>query len=597
MQIKLNKHRATYISLAEPDTNFCDSDSLIFNKHRTSTSPSYVDQIKRILLAFDLTEQKINIRQCTKLDINMIVNRCARNIEYSDSIDTWSFSVRVYCTDDDYLDKITYNNRDQYLNNCIYEVAVGTYYKNYVSEGYSADFLFLNNADIFPNIDYSKRYLVVELYEFVKASGTATNEESYWRYVEVDSSSIGLTAEVVETNPKVEIVFPQNISVKSSQDIIVSWTYDNVYSEQATYEIGWSNDNGITWNTNTAIGATTYCNIGTLPVGDVLLRLRVTDELDVTSEYVYSSFLVYGETSAPVITTATSVEVPTITWEANYQDCWNIRIKNLEGTILYDTGLQIGADIRTHTCNTVLGYGLYIAEIRMLSIYGYFSEWTQYPFVVGGTTGSSNMNMTLSIDNDMGIYIDADIDADGEYLLIRKCDEVDSIITKFVGTYKDYKVALGKVYEYAIRKISRSSDTISIMSLWQTVNFGIKNEVILHDTENYENYVHFKYGEDDIKVIRSDTPTKTYHQVIGRREPIISRVDWNVSVRKWDAWVSDEDYDKLFNMSDRNVYYRSDKEAFLADFDITMLDDYIGGGKLVSISVTKIFEEQEVVIN
>lgn len=113
------------------------------------------------------------------------------------------------------------------------------------------------------------------------------------------------TFECVKQIPIVNVINPNGIGIPNDRSYRFEWEYSGEDLAQAEYEIGWSSDDGLTWNTVEVESANNYhvFAAGEFPVGNIKWRIRTSNGY-YFSEYADAEF-VYVATTPKV-----SVEFP-----------------------------------------------------------------------------------------------------------------------------------------------------------------------------------------------------------------------------------------------------------------------------------------------
>ncbi|MCM1467503.1 MAG: hypothetical protein NC086_05095 [Alistipes sp.] len=403
--------------------------------------------------------------------------------------------------------------------------------------------------------------------------------------------------------PVVTVSYPNEVNLNNSSKSIFTWDYtEEVLVGQKSYEIGWSSDDGGNWHTANVTAGRHYHEYpaDTFPVGAIRWRIRATNNYNKRSGYSYGQFTAIGQTAAPVITSVSQDAIPTVTWTSQYQDCYEIRIRQGSG-ILYESGLMTGSSVRELQCNVMLPDGVYSVEIRMVNTYGYYTEWNTYSYALDTVKPQAAQMVEISRQKDFSIKISGIVPAGLKAYVIRK----DAVTNEevIIGIYSeeeefyDYSAPLDQDFLYTIRTYDASRPGGYTDGEWTRQRIGSGGGIVLHDAANMKNCIAaYISGDNLFEIGRNDTYTKNFFNVIGRKYPVKEQMDWVRSQREVSVWLSDADYEKIqkINMSSGNVYYRAQKEAFLCDMEIQLTGRYVGGGKFLKISLLRLNEDLEV---
>lgn len=405
---------------------------------------------------------------------------------------------------------------------------------------------------------------------------------------------------VYNQKPSVTIGYPSEITINNSNVIIFTWNiYEEIMRGQKSYRLMYSKDKGLRWTTITETTGNQFKEFpaDTFPAGLIVWKIQVTDIDDNISEWKQTTFTAIGQTSAPKITNVTNSTSPTVTWAAESQDCYELNLRDSNNVLIYQSQLQIGKDVRSFKFPVMLDNGFYSVEIRVLNEFGVYTEWSSYSFRINLNPPAPPVDVFVYLESDYSVAIDGE-GAPGITTYIVRRDEATGevkILAPFIGnTVRDYTAALGKNYSYTLRSYGSGDTGGYADGEWTSINIPLDNHVIIHDNNNKERFVDlFKNNNGVWNISRKDAYSKTFRFTIGRAFPVVERTEWNTSVRTLNVWVSDEEVELLHSMHNSDVYYRGANESFLADMTITPGERYVGGGRFITIQLTRI-EENEV---
>lgn len=412
------------------------------------------------------------------------------------------------------------------------------------------------------------------------------------------SALIEKTFTVYKQTPVVTCGYPSNVAVSTKNTIIATWSYvEEIVRGQASYELMWSSDNGSTWTTITETTSNQYYSfaVNTFPTGTILWKIRAKDIDGTWSEWNSTSFEAIGQTSAPVITSVSNSSVPTISWTVSSQDCFEINIRK-ENELIYASQLIIGASTRSYKVPVMLENGFYSAEMRVLNSYGVYTEWTTYSFRINLSAPAAPTSVDVYLESDYSISISGTGATGVQTYAVRKDNETNEVklLGSFIGNeIRDYSVPLNKSYSYSLRSYGGENQAGYTDGRWVPMNIKLENHVLIHASADRSKYVDiFKSSDHKWNVGKKNAYTRSYFFTIGRKYPVCERTIWDTSTRTISAWVSDADLETLEAIENEDVYFRTDKEAFLADMTLAIGETYAGGGRFVTITITRLSENE-----
>lgn len=392
--------------------------------------------------------------------------------------------------------------------------------------------------------------------------------------------------------PKVQIEFPNGLNIPNSTEQFFTWIYDGNGLEQQSYEIGWSTDEGNTWTTVIGENANTYhmFEANTFSVGPIKWRIKVTNSIGNSCEYVYGNFGSVGRGNAPVIESITQNAIPLIIWSAEYQIAYELQISD-GSQIIFSTGM-IGGENKEYRPNIMLNNGNYIVQLRIMNIYGFISEWVSAALILVAEEPTSYASFDLTENAAYGAVFDYR-NIVGNGYIVRVEDGQETIVGKCSGEeICDYYTKSEKTYTYILRE--HVEGYLNVKEVTFKANFI---GVLLHDALNYENFVNIKWNESDYVEV-NDTLTKNtvYHNCIGRIYPIKESNEQKTEIVTVTGFLDHDACDKLryFYESDKIVLLRSNSCCFTADISAYKENRYFDKGYLVQVSLTRIEDNSEV---
>lgn len=435
--------------------------------------------------------------------------------------------------------------------------------------------------------------------EYTFAANTFNNGTINWYIKGVDSSGNTATSPVetvtVGITPSVTIAYPNNVNIRNANQQIFTWEMsESITTGQKSYEIQYKGNKQSQWTTVTGTTSNQYhvFAASVFATDTYQWKLKVTNNDNISTQYVGATFVAIGTTNAPNIKTISNSSIPTITWEISSQDTFEIELYSGSERI-YVSGVQVGANVREFTPNIMLEDGNYIVKMRSMNEYGYFTEWSDYAFVLSPQKPESvecmvyanechGVNITMISGN-----------ADSLYVLRRRFGELNwNILGKLKSDeiFVDNTAMTGVKYEYALRNYRRStgytdSNVVSMIIEHQgSIVYDGSDFVLLYKTEDSEFQI-------------SHTPAKSYSDsyMIGRKYPVRESSEWMAHTTSLSCFVLFEEYEKLerFYGSNDALWFKGDNFSFKCSIDaIQIKETLLGKGYTISIDLSRMDENE-----
>lgn len=419
----------------------------------------------------------------------------------------------------------------------------------------------------------------------------------YGEIYNIENSILSIDAEPLDFN--IQYVYPVNVNCRNDRAINMAWDYTN----PREYYI---NDNLLFYPTEATVTIsqdqtvktfTTTEDLNTCPIpANELIPGEATYIVSFTSNYGYShdgpeqTFTVIGQTSAPEITNITQDSFPTITWNCADQAAWELLIKD-SNSVVYHSEMKAGTE-QSFTLPVMLEDGSYSVEIRALNIYGYYTDWGSYGFVLSPEKPTAATNLIVSTNANYTVTIDctAPEDAGTLYVVRRRTpNDKAEIIGEYNNGFTDYYVPVNTTYEYAVRNyVTGYADTDFIDATIKCPG------VVIRDGEDLSRFIPlWKNDNEEFDVITNDSRSDTLVQCLGRKYPVNEVGEWITSTRTFTAHVSASDINKLndINLNSKCVYLQNKDECIPCKMEITDAGEYNGGGRIINFTLTRIDEE------
>ena len=395
--------------------------------------------------------------------------------------------------------------------------------------------------------------------------------------------------------PVVTVDFPNGINILNEKEQIFTWNYSGEDLEQKNYEIGWSSDNGITWNSEEVESSNTFhvFSTETFPTGEILWRIRATNSDGYVGEYDYGTFESVGQSEAPEIQSVSQDAIPTIIWTASNQEAFEICIKG--ENIDYNSGLIAGTETRSFQPNLMLADGIYEIRIRILNTYGVYSEWGATSIVLETEKPPYPPVLLLKENNLYGVKLSG-YNSSGRGFYVRKGSGVnqDIIISECMKgeSFVDCNLQPGHEYTYVFREYS--------VGYVDSVEKKFKCEftgVVFHDVKNLEDMVHIKLSEDEyVSVDATLGKNVAYKQTIGREFPIKESDECKTERIVVTGFLNTEQYLRAYELFylGKKVLFRDKNHCCHADIYDFQKREYFEMGYIVTITFERLDRSEEV---
>ena len=336
-----------------------------------------------------------------------------------------------------------------------------------------------------------------EYYDFA-ASTFPSSGTLVWRVKTVDAndeeSEFATSTFTLGTLPQLPpvLVRPVRQYVDGSFDIRFMWDYipNSQTSTQASYDLQYSTNNGVSWVTINGSGATNYHDVsaGTFPSGNILWKLRVTNNYSEVSDYTEAvSFTVIGRPPNPIITNVTNAARPLITWNSEQQNVYDIQVTQ-SGNLIYESGSIARAADRTFQIPIYLEDGTYRARLKIINEFDLSSDWVERQFTISTTKPTKPILTASNAD----YYVMLQIEEPGLINMIYRDGE-------YIGQtnnlwYADFAAANNAAHSYIVRAIDENDTFNTSDPVTATLRFA-GNTIAVND--NPSDYIVIKYGFND----------------------------------------------------------------------------------------------------
>jgi hypothetical protein len=267
-----------------------------------------------------------------------------------------------------------------------YAVANGTlYYKKNTESSYNS-ISFIGTEVTVPSGTFENGY-DYDLYIVATADNGST-----FTIPSVTLTTVDGTPSTVGIAPKNEIAYG-NVTFK--------WSYSvPTGASQYAYDVQISSDNGSTWETvlDHIVSSETTAAYTQSAVGETLWRVRGYNQNDVAgawSEPLY--YLNNIPPEAPVITSVRGQGRQTVSWSAEQQIAYELKVFNLNGQEVYTSG-EVYTTEKTALVNEYLENGGYTFAVRIAAGFGKWSEWSSLTANISASLPAPQVSSTLTAE-------------------------------------------------------------------------------------------------------------------------------------------------------------------------------------------------------
>ena len=224
-----------------------------------------------------------------------------------------------------------------------------------------------------------------------------------------DYSLASVTLGALPQKPPI-LVYPVGDYVKNGSDIVLKWQFvSNTVEEQKKAEIKLKVGSGQWWNYNIMTAQSLQANYLNSKLdpnfsGTVLWKVRTQNQFDEWSEWTdEAQFQIVGTPPIPTITSVSKTNKPLIKWTSTEQEAFTLRVLS-EGKVVYDSGIVVGANVRSYKLDEWLKTGTYTIELNVINKYDVKSPTATHTFDIA--VDSTLQKPTLGIVNtNLGILI------------------------------------------------------------------------------------------------------------------------------------------------------------------------------------------------
>lgn len=224
-----------------------------------------------------------------------------------------------------------------------------------------------------------------------------------------DYSLASVTLGALPQKPPI-LVYPVGDYVKNGSDIVLKWQFvSNTVEEQKKAEIKLKVGSGQWWNYSITTAQSlraNYLNDKLDPnfSGTVLWKVRTQNQFDEWSEWTdEAQFQIVGTPPIPTITSVSKTNKPLVKWTSTEQEAFALRVLS-EGKEVYNSGIVVGANVRSYKLDEWLKSGTYTIELNVINKYDVKSPTATHTFDIAVDTTLQKPTLGI-INTNLGLLI------------------------------------------------------------------------------------------------------------------------------------------------------------------------------------------------
>lgn len=224
-----------------------------------------------------------------------------------------------------------------------------------------------------------------------------------------DYSLASVTLGALPQKPPI-LVYPVGDYVKNGSDIVLKWQFvSNTVEEQKKAEIQLKVGSGQWWKYNITTAQSlraNYLNDKLDPnfSGTVLWKVRTQNQFDEWSEWTdEAQFQIVGTPPIPTITSVSKTNKPLIKWTSTEQEAFTLRVLS-EGKVVYNSGIVVGANVRSYKLDEWLKSGTYTIELNVINKYDVKSPTATHTFDIAVDTTLQKPTIGI-LNTNLGVLV------------------------------------------------------------------------------------------------------------------------------------------------------------------------------------------------
>lgn len=221
-------------------------------------------------------------------------------------------------------------------------------------------------------------------------ANTFVDNDIEWQ-VETTNNGVTQTSAWMQISTEEELATavpldPVSTIVDGSAPITFRWSHEiGTGTEPTGADLQISRDDGTTWSDLTSVsGSDTSCVIaaGTLSAGSALWRVRSYNTDHAAGAWSDPAQIVVVDASPAPIVSAPAVPLPLVTWQAEGQQGWELRVDG--ETVAHAWGSDSSWQL-----SDILADGQHVIGVRVQNQYGLWSAWGETAITVANSAGSA----------------------------------------------------------------------------------------------------------------------------------------------------------------------------------------------------------------
>ncbi len=385
-----------------------------------------------------------------------------------------------------------------------------------------------------------------------------------------------------------EILSPINTIVNSSDIIVFRWKFTDTYGyTQSKFDFQYKLEDGAaTTVTNTSTVNQYSMPATTLLGGDYSWRIRCYNAFNEVGPYSeWAPFYSIGKPALPIITNISNSMHPIITWTAEEQNLFIIKIYQ-GSTVIYNSGEQISNG--TYTTPDFIDNGTYKLGLQVSNIYGFWSSEQVANFTISATKPTKPTLICNAGDLFTALYIEADTIVKVIYRKGSKDKAFKLIGSTDSNSYVDYSAPAGESL-YFVRALLtdgyEDSDTVSSNIIF--------NGVVLSGYDNQSDLINLYQTKDSDKrknISLARVQYKVY--CTGRQYPVLQSTENKSQGEGHEYFIKDNDLDaftRIVNDYNTLLYRNNYGYSYKAEISSVGLQEDTFG-YIVSFVLTRLEE-------
>jgi hypothetical protein len=357
-------------------------------------------------------------------------------------------------------------------------------------------------------------------------------------------------------------ISPASQYLDATKPVTFEWTYSSGLGRpQAAFEAEVSYDGGETFSelfSGSGTDTSYVLPADTLIGGTMIWRIRVQNDRGTWSDWsdgLQNS--VVAALTTPVINAVDgSTARPVITWQIHGQLAFQLDLRTLDGTLIYESG-TINSNLTEHKIGALLEDGQYIVRVRCQNEYLLWSEWGAVNVFVETVKPAVPSLAVQSIENGVRLSF-SDVDETATSLIVYRNGQPIAQLEPDVTQWDDYS-SVGEC-EYMLRLLAgdvfEDSESMSVAP-------NIKGRLIAA-VSDLSNPIDLRYRQGERPARNfSYQPGVVLTKFEGRRRPCADRADAAQLTLSFDAsaYTSTGVFDRLIELADtkQTVLYRDSK--------------------------------------